>query len=44
VLERALASGRLSLRDAIRELEVATVDLDASLLLNVNTPDDVQRL
>jgi molybdenum cofactor guanylyltransferase len=43
-LERALAGGRLSLRDAIAELDVASVDLDAALLLNVNTPDDVQRL
>jgi molybdenum cofactor guanylyltransferase len=43
-LEQALASGRLSLRDAIAGLDVATVALDASLLLNVNTPDDVQRL
>jgi molybdopterin-guanine dinucleotide biosynthesis protein A len=43
-LERALASGDLSLRDAIRGLEVATVGLDAPLLVNVNTPDDVRRL
>ena len=43
-LERALAEGRLALRDAIAELDVAIVELDASVLLNVNTPDDVQRL
>ncbi len=43
-LERALANDRLSLRDAIAGLDVAIVALDASLLLNVNTPDDVQRL
>jgi molybdopterin-guanine dinucleotide biosynthesis protein A len=43
-LERALASGELSLRDAIRELDVATVGLDAPLLVNVNTQDDVRRL
>jgi molybdopterin-guanine dinucleotide biosynthesis protein A len=43
-LERALASGQLSLRDAIRDLEVATVDLEAPLLVNVNTQDDVRRL
>ena len=43
-LERALAEGRLSLRDAIAGLDVAIVALDAALLLNVNTPDDVQRL
>jgi molybdopterin-guanine dinucleotide biosynthesis protein A len=43
-LERALASGELSLRDAIRELDVALVALDAPLLVNVNTQDDVRRL
>jgi molybdopterin-guanine dinucleotide biosynthesis protein A len=43
-LERALAAGELSLRDAIRELDVVTVDLDASVLLNVNTQDDVRGL
>jgi len=43
-LERALASGALSLRDAIRDLDVATVDLDAAVLLNVNTPGDVRGL
>jgi molybdopterin-guanine dinucleotide biosynthesis protein A len=41
-LERALATGKLSLRDAIRDLDVVTVDLDASVLLNVNTQDDVR--
>jgi molybdopterin-guanine dinucleotide biosynthesis protein A len=43
-LERALADERLALRSAIADLDVAIVDLDAALLLNVNTPDDVQRL
>ena len=43
-LERALADERLALRTAIADLDVAIVDLDAALLLNVNTPDDVQRL
>jgi molybdopterin-guanine dinucleotide biosynthesis protein A len=43
-LERAVAAGELSLRDAIRDLDVATVDLDASVLLNVNTRDDVRGL
>ena len=43
-LERALAAGRLALRDAIAELDVATVELDDAILLNVNTPDDVRRL
>jgi molybdopterin-guanine dinucleotide biosynthesis protein A len=43
-LERALADERLVLRAAIAGLDVAIVDLDAALLVNVNTPDDVQRL
>jgi molybdopterin-guanine dinucleotide biosynthesis protein A len=43
-LERALADERLALRTAIADLDVAIVDLDAALLVNVNTPDDVQRL
>jgi molybdenum cofactor guanylyltransferase len=43
-LERALADERLALRAAIADLDVVIVDLDAALLLNVNTPDDVQRL
>ena len=43
-LERALADDRLALRAAIADLDVAIVDLDAALLVNVNTPDDVQRL
>jgi molybdopterin-guanine dinucleotide biosynthesis protein A len=43
-LERALADERLALRAAIGDLDVAIVDLDAALLLNVNTPNDVQRL
>jgi molybdopterin-guanine dinucleotide biosynthesis protein A len=43
-LERALAQGRLALREAIGGLDVATVDLDESLLVNVNTQADVRRL
>jgi molybdopterin-guanine dinucleotide biosynthesis protein A len=43
-LERALADERLALRAAIAGLDVAIVELDAGLLVNVNTPDDVQRL
>jgi molybdopterin-guanine dinucleotide biosynthesis protein A len=43
-LERYLDVGELRLRDAIAELDVVTVDLDASELANVNTPDDVRRL
>jgi molybdopterin-guanine dinucleotide biosynthesis protein A len=43
-LERSLAAGTLSLRDAIGGLEVAIVDFEAAVLVNVNTPDDVRRL
>jgi molybdenum cofactor guanylyltransferase len=43
-LEDALAAGELSLRAAIRDLDVATVDLDASVLVNVNTQADVRGL
>jgi molybdopterin-guanine dinucleotide biosynthesis protein A len=42
-LERALAAGVLSLRAAIRGLDVTTVELDAALLIIVNTQDDVRR-
>jgi molybdopterin-guanine dinucleotide biosynthesis protein A len=41
VLERAVAAGKLGLRDALSGLDVATVSLDESTLVNVNTPDDV---
>lgn len=44
VLERALSAGRLALRSAIAELDVAVVDLDLELLTNVNTPDDLSHL
>jgi molybdenum cofactor guanylyltransferase len=43
-LERALAAGRLALRDALAGLDVAIVQLDERLLVNVNTPADVPRL
>lgn len=43
-LERALAEGRLALRDAIGGLDVAVVELDDAVLVNVNTPDDLRRL
>lgn len=44
VLERRLAGGELRLRDALAELDVAVVDLDPSLLANVNEPSDLERL
>jgi molybdenum cofactor guanylyltransferase len=38
----ALTSGELSIRRAIEGLDVAVVELDPALLVNVNTPDDVR--
>lgn len=38
----ALESGELSIRRAIASLDVAVVELDPTLLVNVNTPDDVR--
>lgn len=38
----ALTSGELSIRRALDGLDVAVVELDPALLLNVNTPDDVR--
>lgn len=38
----ALTSGELSIKQAISGLDVAIVELDEELLLNVNTPDDVR--
>jgi molybdopterin-guanine dinucleotide biosynthesis protein A len=43
-LEAALAAGRLSLWSAISELDVARVDIDPALLININTADDLARL
>jgi len=43
-LQRRLAAERLALRDALAELDSRVVALDASLLVNVNTPDDLRRL
>ena len=44
VLERRLAAGELTLRDAVAELEASVVDLDPQALANVNTPADLSRL
>ncbi len=44
VLEPALATGRLSIRDALTELLVETVECDLDLLANVNTPEELRRL
>jgi molybdopterin-guanine dinucleotide biosynthesis protein A len=42
VLERQAARGRFTLREALAELEVERFEVDTSLLVNVNTPDDLQ--
>jgi molybdopterin-guanine dinucleotide biosynthesis protein A len=44
VLRRRLDAERLSLRDVLAELDSCTIELDESLLVNVNTVDDLQRL
>jgi molybdopterin-guanine dinucleotide biosynthesis protein A len=44
VLEGRLEAGELALRDALAELDVRTVELDADLLTNVNTERDLERL
>ena len=43
-LERALAGGRLAIRETLVELDAVMVELDPALLANVNTPDDLRRL
>ena len=43
-LEGALASGRLSIRDALTELRVETVKCEPGLLVNVNTQEELRRL
>jgi molybdopterin-guanine dinucleotide biosynthesis protein A len=44
VLQRRLAAERLSLRDALAELDTCTVELDEVLLANVNTAADLRLL
>jgi molybdopterin-guanine dinucleotide biosynthesis protein A len=44
VLQRRLLDGRLALRDALAELDARTVQIDESLLVNVNTRDELRRL
>jgi molybdopterin-guanine dinucleotide biosynthesis protein A len=44
VLETRLSANELALRDALIELDVRTVELDADLLTNVNTERDLNRL
>jgi molybdopterin-guanine dinucleotide biosynthesis protein A len=40
----ALESGELSIRRAIASLDVALVDLDPTQLVNVNRPEDLERI
>ena len=44
VLERRLAEGRFALREALDELDTRRLELDESLLANVNTKDELRRL
>jgi molybdopterin-guanine dinucleotide biosynthesis protein A len=44
VLEKRLASDRLSLRGALAELDVTVVELDDAVLANVNTPAELDEL
>lgn len=44
VLEDALARRELRLRDVLTHLDTAAVALDENVLVNVNRPDDLQRL
>jgi molybdopterin-guanine dinucleotide biosynthesis protein A len=43
-LEAALDGGRLSLRDAIADLDTLVVTIDPALLVNVNSPDELTRI
>jgi molybdopterin-guanine dinucleotide biosynthesis protein A len=43
VLERRIARGELSLRDALAEVETCVVAAEEALLVNVNTPADLTR-
>jgi molybdopterin-guanine dinucleotide biosynthesis protein A len=44
VLERRLRERRLALVDAYRELDVALVEIDAALVADADTPDELARL
>jgi molybdenum cofactor guanylyltransferase len=44
ILERRLAQGPLALYRAYEELDVAELDLDPSLLVDVDTPHDLEHL
>jgi len=44
VLERRLAAGELALRAALDELDARVVRLEPAVLVNVNTPDDLDHV
>lgn len=44
LLERRLAAGRLALKEALAELEVHVVEIDPTLLANVNTEAELRAL
>jgi molybdenum cofactor guanylyltransferase len=44
VLELRLDDGRLALHEALVELRAVRLEVDETLLANVNTPDDLRRL
>jgi molybdopterin-guanine dinucleotide biosynthesis protein A len=44
VLERRLREDRLALHEALDELGTRRIEVDAALLANVNTPDELRRL
>jgi molybdopterin-guanine dinucleotide biosynthesis protein A len=44
LLEARLAAGELRLRDVVERLDAAVVYVEPSLLENVNTPGDLERL
>ncbi len=44
VLERRLEAGRLALHEALAELDTRRIEVDETLLANVNTPDELRRL
>jgi molybdopterin-guanine dinucleotide biosynthesis protein A len=44
VLERRLAAGQPALHESLRELRAVRIEVDETLLTNVNTPDELRRL
>jgi molybdopterin-guanine dinucleotide biosynthesis protein A len=44
VLERPLAAGRPALHETLSELRAIRIEVDETLLANVNTPDELRRL